>query len=157
MTIDDSNNNLVSVWCDYYTAEVGETITLSYYLNSEYHNFVCFTVDGEDIEGDSFVMPNKDVEVGARLQAKEYTISYVLNGGVNSPDNPTVYTYDDDVLEIYDATKEGYEFVAWYYDEDFEYEVGYVYKDGQYVIGIYGGDDVKNLTLYAKFEPNNRY
>ncbi|MDE7300840.1 MAG: InlB B-repeat-containing protein [Clostridia bacterium] len=151
ITVDDTNSTKVFVDADAFMAEMGETVNLSYYMYSEYYTFVCFTVDGEDIEGDSFVMPNKDVVIGARLQAIEFSISYVLDGGINSPDNPTTYTYDDDVVDLYKPTKEGYEFIGWYYDENFEDPATY-YSDGEWFDGIYGYI-AENLTLYALFVP----
>lgn len=151
ISVDENSDPKVGVWSDVYMATVGEIVNLSYSMYSEYHNFVCFTVDGEDIEGDSFVMPNRDVVMGARVQAIEFSISYVLDGGINSQDNPAVYTYDDDVVDLYNATKEGYEFVGWYYDENFEDPATY-YRDGEWFDGIYGYY-AEDLTLYALFVP----
>lgn len=42
-----------------------------------------------------------------------YTITYVLDGGVNDSRNPSTYTVKDNYVMIYPPTKDGYEFVQW--------------------------------------------
>ncbi|MBQ1508905.1 MAG: InlB B-repeat-containing protein, partial [Erysipelotrichaceae bacterium] len=42
----------------------------------------------------------------------DYPIRYVLDGGRNHPDNPSSYTYDDDIT-LKDAEKDGYAFTGW--------------------------------------------
>ena len=52
--------------------------------------------------------------VGSLIDTEEvYDITYVLDGGVNSPDNPSTYVYGDRI-ELCDPTKEGYLFDGWY-------------------------------------------
>lgn len=41
-----------------------------------------------------------------------YTISYILNGGLNSDSNPDKYTVEDEIT-FKDATKKGYTFLGW--------------------------------------------
>ena len=48
------------------------------------------------------------------LSADAYTIKYILNGGVNNPENPTSYVQDKTNLVLKDATREGYSFMGWY-------------------------------------------
>lgn len=47
--------------------------------------------------------------------ADAYTIKYILNGGVNHPDNPTSYGNDaTTTVRLEPATREGYSFLGWY-------------------------------------------
>ena len=48
-----------------------------------------------------------------RWYAVDYDITYNLDGGTNSDDNPDTYTIEDTV-ELADATKTGHEFDGWY-------------------------------------------
>ena len=48
-----------------------------------------------------------------------YKITYVPNGGTNSPDNPSTYTVGD-IIDFQPAEREGFDFVGWYEDENFE-------------------------------------
>ena len=65
----------------------------------------------------------------------EYTISYELDGGVNSADNPDKYLGDEDIT-LSAPTKKGYEFVKWVDD------------DGEEIAVIAAGTK-GNLTLTA--------
>ena len=56
------------------SAEVGETVTLSYTANDGYR-FVEWISDDVEITGDSFVMPDHNVTVTAVFEAIEYTIT----------------------------------------------------------------------------------
>ncbi len=67
-----------------------------------------------------------------------YTITYILNGGKNAPDNPTVYDENKGIKTFIDATKNGYTFGGWYNDSD------------EKVTSIVAGTD-KNIELYAKW------
>ena len=42
-----------------------------------------------------------------------YRIEYALNGGTNSPDNPTEYTIESADITLSDPTKSGYTFTGW--------------------------------------------
>lgn len=99
------------------------------------------TVNGEEIEGMSFTMPACDVEIVAEFKLIRYTITYVLDGGVNSPKNPEYYTIVDDYIKFQEAQKDGYIFYGWYYDEEHT----------DYVLG-FDGYLCEDVTLYAYFE-----
>lgn len=70
-----------------------------------------------------------------------YTITYVSNGGSINPQNPTIYTVNDDVV-LHLSTKTGCEFDGWYLSPDFT---------GDKVEGWSAGSKQGNITLYAKF------
>ena len=74
---------------------------------------------------------------------KGYKITYVLNGGVNSPNNPSFYTEDESWVTVEEATKDGYIFAGWYETEDFSSEK---------ITQFYNFAERKaDVTLYAKW------
>ena len=77
--------------------------------------------------------------------ATSYTITYMLNGGTNNPENPTSYTISNATsIILKSATKDNYDFVGWYLDE----------ACTQFVTTILAGSG-GNVTLYAKWNPTN--
>ncbi len=82
---------------------------------------------------------NGNVNLYAVWEIISYTIKYELDGGINSPFNPTTYTVKDNVI-FENPTKEGYTFDGWY-------------LDGNYQTPITSTNDkYDSLTLYAKWE-----
>ncbi|MDE7269861.1 MAG: InlB B-repeat-containing protein, partial [Acetatifactor sp.] len=71
--------------------------------------------------------------------SKLSTITYVLNEGLNVPENPAGYQPGDTFL-FAPATRKGYAFKGWYLDENFQTEI-------KGVEGCTG-----NITIYAKWE-----
>lgn len=69
-----------------------------------------------------------------------YTISYVLNGGENSPNNPDQYSAGLGTIVLADPTRTGYTFGGWYSDESYTTRVTQITAESS-------GD----LTLYAKW------
>ena len=66
-----------------------------------------------DINSEEFVtefVGSKDITVFAIFEAKEYTITFELDGGTY--DGPTTVKYDK-ILQLGTPTKEGYEFLGW--------------------------------------------
>ena len=55
---------------------------------------------------------NTNTDVKATYTAIEYPITYVLDGGTNSPDNPETYTVED-TFTLKAPTKQGYAFTGW--------------------------------------------
>ena len=49
----------------------------------------------------------------------EYSITYILNGGTNSENNPTTYTIVSDTIKLEAPTKNGQTFAGWYSDAEF--------------------------------------
>lgn len=80
-----------------------------------------------------FIMPDNDVKLTAEFEPIEYSITYIDG---NAEDNPAVYTVES-VIELTAPSKDGYEFLGWYDDED------------HLVSSI--RDSIGNLTLTAKW------
>ena len=74
----------------------------------------------------------------------DYSITYILDGGTNSINNPTIYNKKTNEIILDSATKKGFEFLGWYKEDSFITEVKKI------PTGSTG-----NLTLYAKFELAN--
>lgn len=55
----------------------------------------------------------------AKWNAEEFAIDYVLDGGVNSNDNPSKYTIESETIVLAAPVKEGYDFAGWFYDKNF--------------------------------------
>lgn len=72
-----------------------------------------------------------------------YTITYNLDGGTNSANNPATYTVDTTTITLADPIREGYTFNGWYLNK---YGSTYSNKITQIAKGSTG-----NKTLYAKW------
>ena len=77
--------------------------------------------------------------------ARKYTISYVLNGGVQNENNPTEYLYYSPDIPLYEPTQKGYDFDGWYiYDNN--------YENATKITTISQGT-AESLQLYARWIP----
>ena len=81
-----------------------------------------------------------NIELFARWTATEYSISYNLNGGVQSVSNSTIYTVEDKNITLCAPTKTHYSFDGWFLDEEFFSAVSQIETANG-----------KNLQLYAKW------
>ena len=60
---------------------------------------------------------NADMTLTAKWDVTEYKVTYVLNGGTNSPDNPETFSIETtDHLHV--PTKAGQAFLGWYTDKE---------------------------------------
>lgn len=84
---------------------------------------------------------NGSVTLYAKWKAKNYKITYKLNGGKNNSSNPKKYTVATKTVKLKAPTKKGYTFKGWYKDKKFRKPVKKITK------GSTG-----NITLYAKWE-----
>ena len=76
----------------------------------------------------------------AKWTPTEYTITYNLDGGTNSPNNPAKFTIESPDIVFEPATKEGYTFDGWYTSNAYTTEM----------TGIESGTHT-NKNTYAKF------
>jgi len=76
----------------------------------------------------------------AHWDAITYDLTYTLNGGTNSQDNPAHYSIESETITLAAPTRDGYDFVGWYAEDTFSTVVTTIPK------GSMG-----NKTLYAKW------
>lgn len=74
-----------------------------------------------------------------------YKINYHLDGGINSPSNPSVLTNESSAVVLSDPTKNYYTFDGWFTDEGFEYPLENNTLDPAALTG--------DVDLYAKWTP----
>ena len=136
------------------SVKAGEKVILASRPNAGY-KLASFILDGEDLDGCSFVMPEKDVTVSARFELITYSITYVLNGATLSGNNPQTYTVESENKALTAPEMEGYEACNWYaycaetkYEDEPEYYFFERIEDYKIssLNGLYG-----NLTLYARY------
>ena len=84
----------------------------------------------------------KDYVFTIEVIEADFAINYVLNDGVNNPDNPAGYNILTLPLEILAPTKEAYRFLGWYDNAEF---------NGDPITEIAAGT-TGDVTLYAKWE-----
>ena len=80
-----------------------------------------------------------EADIKAWAGRERYSIDYVLNGGVNSPDNPASFLTGD-VIGLRPAEREGYSFQGWYLDKALSKKI-------EYITGALQND----IILYAKW------
>ena len=83
-----------------------------------------------------------NVTLYAKWEAVSYSITYELDEGTNSSDNPVSYTIDTETITLNDPTRLGYKFLGWFEASDFS---------GSSVTEIAIGS-TGNITLYANWE-----
>ena len=69
----------------------------------------------------------------------QYTITYVLNKGINHKNNPSTYTSDQSVV-LSSPSRKGYEFKGWYIDSKYKKKITSIQKGSK-----------ANYTVYAKW------
>ena len=89
----------------------------------------------------SFMLVSCDEEEDTTtVKPPEFSITYELNGGTNSVDNPLTYKKGD-VVTLNNPTKDNYYFKGWYTDASFTNKITEI------------KDKSENITLYAKWVP----
>ena len=76
------------------------------------------------------------------LTAQQFEINYHLDGGINNNDNPLTYCYDDGNFLLLNPSKEGYSFIGWYDNPEFNGNV----------ISYISQGTLGNFDLYAKWQ-----
>ena len=85
---------------------------------------------------------DSDKSFHAEWTIHNYNLNYVLNGGENSPSNPSTYNINDEIA-LSNPTREGYTFAGWYTDSSFKTRIETIH-----------GTDFRDYTLYAKWTAN---
>ena len=100
-----------------------------------------YDADGNKIESGVWKY-DYDLDLHAEYTLHDYTISYVLNGGINNISNPLNYNLNNDI-SLSDPTRDGYSFEGWFTDPTFNNRINSIH-----------GTDCKDYTLYAKWIAN---
>ncbi len=111
----------------------------------EHYNFLGWTGTGLSEPTKSLKIVSGSVgdrEYVANWEAKEYTVTYYLDGGKNSDNNPDKYTIETADITLQAPTRTSYTFDGWYQSETFEATS----KITKIVKGSTG-----DLELYAKW------
>lgn len=98
--------------------EYTSDITIAAYSKTETRFLGWYDSDNNLVETNavySFSMPNHDYELEAKWNY--FTITYDLDGGVNSSLNPTGYSIESTGLNLYPPTKQGYDFLGWKFND----------------------------------------
>jgi len=113
----------------------------------DYYDFATWYTDSAlTNEFTSGIMPNDDVTLYAKYTPTVYTITYVLNDGVNAEDAVMEYTYEDTItLPI--ATKTGHSFVGWFTNAQFTSSVVSELKNSHGDITLYANYSINKYTI----------
>ena len=122
------------------------TITLptSTTISRDYYNFGGWYTDsnfttGNEISTVSNITTNLDVY--AKFTIKDYSISFISNGGTILESIPSSYTYVSDTILLPEPQRNNYVFRGWFLEEDFSGE-----RQRELATGSYG-----EKTYYAKW------
>ena len=115
------SNSVIDDYLPEYAAlkEYGSEVTIAAYSKSDVRFLGWYDENNNLVTTNAvytFVMPKYDYTLEAKWNY--FTINYNLNGGTNDPDNPNHYSIDDGIINLQDPTKDGYEFVAWKYNDE---------------------------------------
>ena len=110
------------------------------------YTFVRWEKDGNAVTGISAGNIG-EVTFTAIWTANPYNIEYVLNGGTNAENTPTIYTPDEDTV-IPNPTKNGYTFEGWTVKDSLGNEIAEL--TGKYIT-IYKDTISKDLTFTANW------
>ncbi len=113
-----------------------ETITL-YDAKKEGYKFTGWKLN-DKIVSEIPAGQTGDITLIATFEIIEYTITYILNDGLNNEQNVITYTVEDIPVKLYDATLENKHFRGWRYNN------GYISNITKALMG--------NITLEAEFE-----
>ena len=83
-------------------------------------------------------------EYVANWTLDSYTITYILNGGTNSANNPETYNVTSDTITFENPTRVGYVFGGWFTTTEFATESK---------LATILSDSTGNVTVYAKWTP----
>lgn len=125
----------------------GEDITFTF-LPDKGYEVKDVKVDGVSVgvkDEYTFTDVNASHSIEVVFGAKEYTISYEMDGGTNPADNPTSYNVEQDIV-LKDPSKSGYQFTGWTYEGQ---------TTPQKNLTLPAGSVSGNLTFTAHWEKNS--
>jgi len=153
MTIAMGESHLIPVTVENYSeeyniiaiSEYGYVVSVDADVQVDESGTGYIAVKGE-LYGNSAITVSCDDRVLATIQitvsreSTGYSISYVLNGGIQNQSNPQSYQSTDADIVLEAPTREGYIFEGWYSDSDFVTKVTRIEKGS-----------TEDKTLYAKW------
>jgi len=93
----------------------GTIVNLNDYTSSKQgYNFIGWSFDDNITQE---VTMDSSKEVYAEFEVVEYSINYNLDNGILENENPSKYTIEDEII-FNEPTKEGYNFIGWYLDNE---------------------------------------
>ena len=97
------------------------------------------------------------VDLYAKWEANNYTITYHLDGGVNVSSNPSTYTFETGVASFKAPTKVGYTFNGWYKEATFTTPITSISTTQTGNVNMYAKWTVnaKTLTIQDDFKAND--
>lgn len=98
-----------------------------------------------------------DIELYAKWELHSYTITYHLNDGINNIDNLLMYTILTETFTLGNPIKDGYAFVNWYIEANFENVIFQILKGSVGDINVYAkwSAVVYTITYYLDDGTNN--
>ncbi len=81
------------------------------------------------------------------VSESDFAIEYVLNGGVNSEENPAGYNTLNTPIELAAPTKVGYAFAGWYSDEECTVKVSQIAAGSTGDVKVYAKWEVVNYNI----------
>lgn len=108
------------------------------------YSFAGWYIDAElEVEAIINIDPGttSNLEFYAKWEIITYTIAYIVGDGINSPENIESYTVISDTFILFEATKPGYQFAGWYYDEEYTQPAETTINTGS----------IGDITIYALF------
>lgn len=133
----DANSGIVdtsSITAGYQTPYTLPTPTKDYYTFVGWYN-------GDQKYDNGTWHKAGDVILTAQWQITPYDITYHLDGGINSPQNPLYVTAETSKIPLEPPTREGYRFVGWFLDS------AYTENIAEIPAGTH-----EEIALYAKWE-----
>lgn len=118
------------------SVEDGKTVTQPPIPTKRGYDFVGWYMGNETFDFNTKI--KADVTLKAKWNIITYTITYKLEGGTNSSDNPVTYNVESNDIELKNASKTGSEFCGW--------------SNGTYIITKIAKGTTGDLTLTAKWD-----
>lgn len=87
-------------------------------------------------------MPAESITLWAKWEVVDYDIIYHVEGGENSPENPSSYNIDSDTIIFSEPTKRGYTFAGWYSDTNYKTPITAIEKGSYGVVEVYAKWDI---------------
>ncbi|MCQ2562422.1 MAG: InlB B-repeat-containing protein, partial [Alphaproteobacteria bacterium] len=113
------------------------------YDSIEYCSDACVTKMKNDSGFGAKILRDSVMEISEDEKCKpiEYNITYIMDNGVNNPENPKTYTVEQLPLNFAEPTRDGYAFQGWFTDPEFDTEITEIPENTN-----------RDITVYAKWK-----